>query len=213
MEPGRPTAADIPLLLSSLDEGIKVVLLDFVGHGKTGGAMSEGSLSLRIDHAYEIIKRYTDDNAPLILCGFSMSGHVALRLLPKLGSRVQNLGLFCPAVYAAEAEDVHFGPEFTKILRTPESWRSSIALQNAARYKNRALLVIGSNDQTIPWRVVEAITASLKQSASHVQLEVIGGADHQLAKWLSDHPKTSKQIAHHLTTTATSEHYHGLCYK
>lgn len=179
-------------------QGISVVTLDFIGHGKTGGNLFDGSLMLRTEHAKAAIQCWTDADTPLILCGFSMGGHTALSLLPHLGVRVKSIGLFCPATYAAEAEEVHFGPEFTKILRTHESWRSSLGIQNAAQFEGRAAVVIGSKDVVIPWEVVAEITKALKINASEVRLEVLGGVSHQLATWLAEHETFSKQIVQYL---------------
>ncbi len=180
------------------DNGVSVVALDFVGHGITGGHLGDSSLSLRTEHAQAAIERWTDANTPLILCGFSMSGHVVLRLLPRLGARVKSIGLFCPATYAVEAEDVMFGDEFTEILHQPDSWRSSLGLQHAAQFKGRAAIIVGSEDAVIPWEVTAELVRRLKANASEVRLEVLGGVNHQLAAWLSNHKEFSEQIVRYL---------------
>lgn len=179
-------------------QGISVVTLDFIGHGKTGGSLSDGSLTLRTGHAKAAIEHWTDANTPLIICGFSMGGHTVLSLLPHFGKHVKSIGLFCPATYAAEAEEVHFGSEFTKILRTNDSWRSSLGIRNAEQFKGRAAVVIGSEDTVIPWEVVTEITKALKTNAREVRLEILGGASHQLAVWLAGHKTFSKQIVQYL---------------
>lgn len=180
------------------EQGISVITLDFIGHGKTGGSLFDGNLVLRAQHAKAAIEHWTDADTPLILCGFSMSGHTVLRLLPHLEARVKSIGLFCPATYAAEAEEVHFGPEFTKILRANGSWRSSLGLQNAEQFKGRAAVVIGSEDVVIPWETVVEIIKALKTNASEVRLEVLGGVTHQLAAWLTGNGAFSKQIVQYL---------------
>lgn len=180
------------------EQGISVVTLDFVGHGKTGGNLSDGSLVLRTQHAKAVTEHWTDTDTPLILCGFSMGGHTTLSLLPHLETRVKSIGLFCPGTYAAEAEEVRFGPEFTKILRTNDSWRSSLGIRNAEQFKGRATVVIGSEDVVIPWEVVTGITRALKTNASEVRLEILGGVSHQLATWLAGHETFSKQIVQYL---------------
>lgn len=180
------------------EQGISVVTLDFIGHGRTGGNLFDSSLILRTRHAKAAIEHWTDADTPLILCGFSMGGHTVLSLLPELGARVKSIGLFCPSTYAAEAEEVHFGPEFTKILRTHESWRASLGIRNAAKFKGRAAVVIGSDDVVIPWDVVTEITRALKTNSSEVRLEVLGGVSHQLATWLAGHEIFSKQIIQYL---------------
>jgi alpha-beta hydrolase superfamily lysophospholipase len=62
------------------DNGISVVSLDFIGHGKTGGRVEDNSLALRTKHALVAIDYWIEKTTPLILCGSSMSGHTALRV-------------------------------------------------------------------------------------------------------------------------------------
>lgn len=180
------------------NEGLSVVLLDFIGHGKTGGNIADNSLQKRTTHALAAIKYWTSDTTPLILCGFSMSGHTALRTAGILGDRVNGLGLFCPAVYAAEAETLAFGPEFTELIRTPESWRDSLALKDAARFAGRAAIVIGDEDEVIPKEVISSLKHVLGESSTELHVEILPGVTHQLAKWLTAHESQSRAIVRYL---------------
>jgi len=179
-------------------QGVAVLSLDFLGHGKSPGGITDGNLDFRIQCALSAVRHWTDDATPLVLCGFSMSGHVALRLSVKLGSRVKSLGLFCPATYAAEAESVNFGPEFTKIIRVTDSWKSSPALQDATEFNGRAAIVMGAHDDVIPWEVVSQTARALAQNATNVRLEVVGGVRHLLAAYLSGNPGFSEPLVEYL---------------
>lgn len=181
------------------DAGISVVSLDFVGHGKTGGDMKASSLALRTRHAAQAIDHWAPDK-PLILCGFSMSGHTVLRLAAQLANRVQSIGLFCPATYAAKAEDLAFGPSFTETIRQPESWRTSLALRDAAHFTGKAAVVIGAKDNVIPWDVVVATVTALKTGAKETRLEILSDADHRLALWLGEHQSFGQDIVRYLST-------------
>lgn len=176
------------------DNGIAVVSLDFVGHGKTGGAMTDNSLALRLQHALAAIKHWTSETTPLILMGFSMSGHTAMNLTAMLGTRVKALGLFCPATYAVEAEDVNFGPDFSKILRTPDSWRTSLGLTDLSSFTGRTLIVTGAHDDVVNWKITSEIITQAKTKNRQVRVEILGDRDHHLIKWLSEHPAFSEQI-------------------
>lgn len=178
--------------------GIPVVSLDFFGHGKTGGELAQTSLTERINQAETAITFWTKPDDTLIICGFSMSGHVVLRLTESLGDRVQSIGLFCPAVYAKEAEDVPFGPAFSEIIRRPHSWQNSLALEVAAKFKGRALIFISADDEVIPWPVVAEIASRLRISASDVRLQLVRGARHQLMQWLASQPEHRKSIVNYL---------------
>jgi pimeloyl-ACP methyl ester carboxylesterase len=180
------------------DHGISVVSLDFVGHGKTGGEMSDNSLALRTKHALAVIKHWTGPDAPLILCGSSMSGHTALRVAAQLGERVKSLCLLQPAVYAAEAEDVFFGPDFTEILHKPDGWQSSLALQDAEVFTGTALIAIGTEDKVIPWGVIEALTKSLKRRSNAVRLEIFSGVGHELPTWIPEQELVREQLVTYL---------------
>jgi len=178
--------------------GISVVSLDFIGHGKTGGETSDNSLALRTKHAIAAVEHWTDAATPLILCGSSMSGHTALRVSTQLGPRVKSLCLLQPAIYAAEAESIFFGPDFTEILHKPESWQSSLALQDAANFEGKVLIAIGSDDTVIPWGVIEALTKALKQKSREVRLDIIGGVGHELPTWIPKQDELSKQLVEYL---------------
>lgn len=182
--------------------GVSVVLLDFLGHGKTGGDLSENSLDLRTKHALAAIAHWTTGNTPLILCGSSMSGHTALRVAASLGERVRSLCLLQPALYAAEAETVPFTDAFTAILHTQESWRSSLAFKDAQRFKGKAMVMIGTEDKVIPWGVIESLMNNLKASARAVRVEILRGVGHELPMWIPKHPAVCRALIDYLTTEA-----------
>ncbi|EDK72343.1 hypothetical protein TM7_0537 [candidate division TM7 genomosp. GTL1] len=106
--------------------------------------------------------------------------------------------LVSPLTYAPEAEDVFFGPEFSNIIRRPESWRSSHGLKDAAQFSGRAAIIIGADDTVIPWPVISEMNRALKQHTAHLRMEVIGGVGHQLARWLSENTAFSKDIIRYL---------------
>jgi pimeloyl-ACP methyl ester carboxylesterase len=170
-----------------IEKGVAVLTLDFIGHGHTGGEVSSNSLALRTKHALATVDYWLENSVPLIVVGSSMSGHTALRVSSKLGDRVKTLGLLQPAVYAVDAEEVYFTPAFTKILHRPDSWKSSLALKDAANFEGRALIAIGTEDKVIPWGVIEALDEAIKQKSKASKLEVIEGVGHELATWLPEH--------------------------
>ncbi len=189
----------LPLALEFEAAGIPAVSLDFFGHGKTGGKLSETSIAERIEQTKAAIDFWLEKDSALILCGFSLSGHVALRLSQELDGRVVSLGLFCPAVYAKEAETVSFGPDFRRIIHQEDSWRRSPAIQAAAQFKGKALLCIGEADEVIPIEVITVLAEKLHASAAQFEKQIIPGVDHQLARWLATKPDKMKQIVNYLT--------------
>lgn len=179
--------------------GVAVVALDFVGHGQTGGDIGGNSLSLRTAHTLASIEYWVDQEVPLIIMGSSMSGHTALRVTSILGDRVKSLGLLQPAVYAPEAEDVFFGPEFSSVIRQPESWKSSLALINASNFQGKSLVAIGRDDSVIPRAVVDHLELALKKNSKQLRLCEIEGVGHELPTWLPRHPEILDSIIEFLT--------------
>jgi pimeloyl-ACP methyl ester carboxylesterase len=121
-------------------------------------------------------------------------------LTAQFANRVQSVGLFCGATYAAEAEQLVFGPSFTETIRQPGSWQSSLALRDAAAFTGRALLIIGAQDTVIPWEVTTAWLTALRTRSKTVRLDVLGDADHRLALWLGDHPDFGRGVVDYLVT-------------
>jgi pimeloyl-ACP methyl ester carboxylesterase len=178
--------------------GVTVISLDFVGHGKTGGAMEAMSLQLRTELALHVINYWTAPTGKLILCGFSMSGHTALRLTGRLGERITAISLMAPGIYAKEAEEVLFGDNFSKIIRQPDSWQNSLALQDAQKFSGRVHMLMSNHDQVIPWDVPEHLLRAFRTNAQEVRFDVLAGPDHKVAIWLSSHPEYGRRILEYL---------------
>src|SRR5437868_2821350 len=50
--------------------GYRVITMDFAGHGKSSGILSESSLAQRADQALRVINEWLGPSEPLIICGF-----------------------------------------------------------------------------------------------------------------------------------------------
>lgn len=185
-----------PLAEALARRGVRSIGLDFVGHGRTGGSLLGSSLDDRLQQAMAAIDTLAPDDE-LIICGFSMSGHTALRLTSS--TNVVALGLFCPAVYSAAAERLPFGPQFSTEIRKLNSWKDSPALDAAAHFQGRAAICIGQQDNVIPWAVIENITSNLRRNSSKARLEIIGQVGHQIAAWMSADIVSTDSIAIYLT--------------
>ncbi|NEB05835.1 alpha/beta fold hydrolase [Streptomyces sp. SID13726] len=179
----------LPLLDEFTAHGCSALALDFSGHGESTGALRELSLRRRFEQAAAVIDARVPAGDPLILVGFSMSGHTVADLARHYGDRVTALALCAPAVYAAEAWDLPFGDgdgDFTTVIRRPDSWHRSPALDALRSYAGRAVLVVPGTDSVIPPQVTEAVQRALAHRARFTRLE-LPDADHQLGMWLRDH--------------------------
>ena len=113
-------------------KGISSILFDHSGHGKSSGKIFQSSLKKRVNEAKEVVLQ-SKMTEPISICAFSMGGYVALKLLEEY--EVENLYLFCPAVYDKKAYDKFFGDEFTQIIRQPESYKNTDVLKNLQKFK------------------------------------------------------------------------------
>lgn len=182
--------------------GVRVISFDFVGHGKTGGAMRDMTLRLRTEVAKVVIDHWTVANEQLILSGASMSGHTALRLTDILGDRVTALALMAPAIYAAAAEEVLFTEEFSNIIRTENSWQDSLALRNAEAFMGKVHILLGADDPVIPWGVAQHLLTTFRTNASEVRFDMVRGPGHGVSGWQSAHPERGTDVLQYLLRPA-----------
>ncbi|MFD3513440.1 alpha/beta hydrolase family protein [Streptomyces sp. NPDC058657] len=163
--------------------GHRALALDFSGHGASTGQLRELSLQRRFEQARTLIDRHAPARSRLLLVGFSMSGQTVADLAAHYGPRVAAIGLGAPAVYGAEAWPVRFGAGFTEIIRTPDSWRKSPALDvfRALPGSVRAVLATPAVDAVIPPAVTEAVDAALAASDAHYTRLVFPAADHRMS--------------------------------
>ncbi|MEU8890186.1 alpha/beta hydrolase family protein [Streptomyces sp. NPDC048442] len=160
---------------------------DFSGHGASTGRLSELSLERRFEQARTVVDSQLPTDRRLLLIGFSMSGQTVADLAAHYGPRVAAIGLGAPAVYAAEAWPVPFGAGFTGIIRTPESWRTSPALDTFRGLPAavRAVLATPAVDEVIPPAVTEAVDEALTGSDAQYTRLVLPAADHRMSIWFA----------------------------
>ncbi|MGC0341339.1 alpha/beta fold hydrolase [Streptomyces sp. SLBN-8D4] len=192
----------LPLLDMFLAHGIRALAFDFSGHGESSGDLRESSLRRRFEQAVAVIDAHAPADGPLVLVGFSMSGQTVADLARHYGERVAALGLCAPAVYAGEAWEVPFGRgdgEFSEIIRRPDSWRRSPALDVLRAYEGRAVLAVPGTDAVIPPEVTEAVQEALTSRSQFTRLE-LPDADHKLGLWLCDHSGGRRELVSALLT-------------
>ncbi|TSA44925.1 alpha/beta hydrolase [bacterium] len=173
------------------DKNIASCAFDFIGHGDTGGNLSLSSLKSRVEQSLAVIKSQSIPH-PLSIIASSMSGYVAIELTKFC--EVKNLVFLAPAVYASKAHSLFFGPEFTKAIREPFSWRDSDVWEVLKHYKGNLLIFAAEKDQVIPDEVIEKIYNSA-QNAKSREIIMIKGATHPLGKWLNEHPARLREVS------------------
>lgn len=179
----------LPLLGEFVARGCRGLAFDFSGHGESTGELRELSLRRRFEQAVAVIDAQVAVGGAMILVGFSMSGQTVADLAAHYGGRVAALGLCAPAVYAAEAWDVPFGTgdgPFSTLIRRPDSWRESPALDALRAYEGRAVLAVPGTDAVIPSAVTAAVQDALATRAQYTRFE-LPDADHALGLWFREH--------------------------
>jgi pimeloyl-ACP methyl ester carboxylesterase len=174
-----------------IQAGMNILAFDFSGHGESTGDIKKSSLKKRVEEATGIIDHFCGHGS-ITLCGASMGGYVAIRMLA-LYSNIDTLILFCPALYDKKAYDVRFDSGFTDIIRVPESWRNTDALSLLEKFSGNLLIVMGENDEVIPSEVIDLIMQHSK-NARKKELYVIPECPHIINAWIVDKEKEKIQL-------------------
>ncbi|WP_293991216.1 alpha/beta hydrolase [Streptomyces sp.] len=185
-----------PLLAEFAAHGCPALAFDFSGHGESTGVLGELSLRRRFEQATAVIDAQVRPESPLILVGFSMSGQTVADLVRHYGDRASAIGLCSPAVYTPQAWDVPFGDgtgRFTELIRTPDAWRTSPALEVLRCYAGRAVLAVPGTDAVIPPQVTAALQNALRTRSRYTRFE-LPDAEHRLGLWFRDHPDDRREF-------------------
>jgi pimeloyl-ACP methyl ester carboxylesterase len=166
------------------DRGFGSFRFDFSGHGESSGTLATSSLAKRMNEARAAATFLALDTQP-ILVGSSMGAHIASRLAVEVRARV--LILFSPAAFGAKAENLVFGPDFTKEIRTPGSYENSLVFGDLRKFAGDCLIVAGQNDNVIPEQVLTLYFESLVSCRYRVMV-TLKDAPHRLHEWLQERP-------------------------
>jgi pimeloyl-ACP methyl ester carboxylesterase len=163
-----------------VNNGINILTLDFSGHGESTGNLKQSSLEKRVNEAKEVIDKFTTKHS-LIICGVSMGGFVAIKMLDLY--KVDTLILFCPALYDSKAYHISFDQGFTEIIRATESWRNTDVLNLLENFRGNLLIVVGEKDEVIPPGVIDLIIRH-SSNAKNKELYIIPGCPHKILTWI-----------------------------
>ncbi|MDX2423550.1 MAG: alpha/beta hydrolase [Amphritea sp.] len=167
------------------ESNITSTALDFLGHGETGGQMSDSSLASRTEQALALITSQ-DQKSLISIIGSSMGAYNAIKITEQIS--VDMLILFVPGIYSPEAYRTPFGKEFSRIIRQDRSWSESDAWEILSKFTGSLLVIESENDKVIPKEIPERLISSATRARRCEHLTV-AGAPHQIAKYLSENPK------------------------
>ncbi|MFT4193007.1 MAG: alpha/beta fold hydrolase [Comamonas sp.] len=173
--------------------GMQSVAFDFSGWGASTRRVP-GSIQKRVDEAAAVIERLIlPQGLPLVVMAFSMSGQVAIELLRVFGQAIRCLALFNPAIYAAQALRIPFGPAFSEIIRRPQSWRQADIVSAFEGYRGLTLLFRSEFDDVIPPEVFSLIAQAAPADGFSERL--VAAAPHSLGAFLNAHPDATARVA------------------
>ena len=189
------------------DKGSAFTRFDYSGHGVSGGAFLEGTISRWLEESLAVFEDFTD--GPQIVCGSSMGGWLALLLtrahIRKAGlenSRIKGLILIAPAVDmtkalmwdnfddAAKAEMAATGVFLrpSEYQDDPYQITAKLIEDGKAHLIGDTLLETGCpvhilqgvKDDTVPWHSSVDLVARLARD--DVKLTLIKDGDHRLSR-------------------------------
>jgi len=172
---GQSSRKRFDKLRKSLNKkGFSSLGFDFIGHGETGGEMTDTSLDIRTKQAISVIDEHSLQTLNLI--GSSMSAYTAIKLTEIFS--VENLVLLVPGIYTPKAYTVNFGSSFSEIIRVQNSWQDSDAFEILKKFKGNLLILAAQNDHVIPQELLTMLFDSAI-NANSKKLHIIQDAEHR----------------------------------
>lgn len=174
-----------------VDGGVSTFAFDHSGSGESSGALNESSLKKRFEEATHAL-RFLPNKDALTICGSSMGGYIALKLLSTF--QTKNLILFCPAVYDENVFGQPFNASFTKKIRQKDSWKNSDIFSLLKTFTGNLLIFIGENDEIIPKEVISLLYKTA-QNAKKREIVNITQCPHKIHRWLASHNDKADKVA------------------
>lgn len=189
-------AGFIRLRETLINMGLGTLSFDFLGHGQSGGTLEGFSLKDRVDQAKAIINSsVSNENSKLNIMGFSMGAYIATLLTQHYN--VSRLGLFIPAMYSRKAYEIPFGPNFSKVIRKPQSWLDSDGFQVIRNFHGNLLIVSAENDGIVPATIPELLYKN-SVNCEWKHHYIIPEGTHNLSKLAYDAPHQRYSLLHNI---------------
>lgn len=172
--------------------GVGSIAIDFSGHGESS-ARTPNSLAKRLREARAALA-HLDGTAPRAVIGISMSGEIAVRLAADPRNQIGRLLTLVGAAYDPAAFELPFGPAFTAVLRTPGSWRASLAFDLIGGFRGRLTLVRGAEDAVIPPGIADTL-AERAGLAERVEVIDLPDTGHLLGEAWQNQPGFANRLS------------------
>lgn len=186
-------------------QGLACCRHDYSGHGESGGAFEDGTISRWLEESLAVFDGFTE--GPQILVGSSMGGWIALRMAQELGrrgesDRLAGMVLIAPAPDFTERlmwpqlsdaqkreiaetgrllEPSQYSPEpnvYTRALF--EDGRDNLVMTGHVTTGCPVAIVQGRLDPDVPW--THAMELAAQMSAEDVTMTLVHDGDHRLSR-------------------------------
>lgn len=179
--------------------GVGFLRFDYAGHGESGGAFADQTLSDWLADAEAMLAQVA---GPLVLVGSSMGGWIALLAALKALQRVQALLLIAPAPDFTEAlmwsrmsaadreklmtqgrieEASEYSPEPNVITRALiEDGRRHLLLDRAIPFAGPVRILHGQRDPDVPWE--RSLLLAERLQSQDVCVTFVKDGDHRLSR-------------------------------
>lgn len=173
--------------------GCGSIAFDFSGHGDSS-AHRPGSLHKRLREAECVLHCAVAGQAVHTVVATSMSGEIAIRLACRPENGITHLVILVGAIYDRDAFRLPFGPEFSAVIRQPQSWRNADTLEMIRHYRGKLSIVRALDDTVIPAEIADLLIQAA-QSARRRCLVDLEGTDHRLSERLAQDRPLRQRIA------------------
>ena len=181
------------------DHGLACLRLDYSGHGRSGGAFTDGTIGRWTADALLLLDRLTD--GPLVLVGSSMGGWIMLLLALARPGRVAGLlgiaaapdfteTLMWAAMTPAEREQImrdgvlpvpsEYGDPYPVTAALIEEGRQRLLLHAPIPLRCPIRLLHGQLDRDVPWETSMRLAQRLE--SSDVQVTLVKDGNHRLSR-------------------------------
>lgn len=187
------------------ENGLSCTRHDYSGHGQSGGAFIEGTISAWLAQSLAVLDKIT--SGPLILVGSSMGAWIALRMVEEMNKRGQSnriagllllapapdftVELMEPQLSDAEKHDLEtkgyfeeatpYGPDpniFTKALF--DDGRQNRTMASSIDTHCPVHIIQGKQDPDVPWQHTQRLFELM--SKDDASLTYVKDGDHRLSR-------------------------------
>ncbi len=168
-----------------LARGQACLLMDYAGHGQSGGVFEEGSIQSWYHDVIDVVNKIIPNDAPILVVGSSMGGWIALHVALSQKTQVRGFIGIAPApdftrhIWNHEMDDqMRHDVEMNGVIYQPSEYGDPLPISYKLIKDSEAMCLMdgvidltipitilqGRADPDVPWTWAEALARNLPQS-------------------------------------------------